>query len=255
MSEIAMLRQLTTYGSVRLPESMLPERHTVPFRWLLPIAQLVLSVVVLWPLHMALVHNVRLSISAYRHQRTPLPPLPEGQQYRILEVPLSPQEQRELETVEGLEKREWVPIMLNLPSGLVQLPYAILNPTKEEWMPRGMDFKTWRVISWPLIGILFWWCAGRGLDALPAARRHLIHPRIAWFETVVGAVLFLFCAVIAIGIPICAGVDNDFPMKLFVAGSGTWAVLGGMMTAARVAQRRVVRATVGPSNSPDVAPA
>ncbi len=235
--------------------SMVQVRQTLAFRWLLPITQLVLSAVVLWPLHTILTQQVRHSIRAYRHQQTPLPNLPEGQQFRILKVPLSPQELLELETTERLEKREWVPIMLNLPSGLVQLPYVILNPTKQEWMPRGMDFKTWRVISWPIIGILFWWSAGRGLEALLAARRRLAHPRIAWIETAVGVTLFLFCTVIAIGIPICAGMDKDFPMKIFVAGSGTWAVLGGMMVAARVAQWRIIRKREAQNNAPQVSPA
>jgi hypothetical protein len=214
--------------------------------------------VVLWPLHTILIQQVRLSIREYRHQQTPLAHLAEGQQFRILEVPLSPQEQLELETFQSLEKREWVPIMLNmlnLPAGLVLLPYAILNPSKQEWMPRGMDFKTWRVISWPLIGILFWWSGCRGLEALLAARRHLVHPEIGWIETVVGAALFLFCTVIAIGIPIWARADKDFPMKFFVAGAGIWEVLGGMMVAARVAQWRIIRKREGLSNSTELSPA
>jgi hypothetical protein len=235
--------------------SMVQEPHTLAFRWLLPITQLVLSMVVLWPLHTILIQQLRLSIREYRHQQTPLPHLAEGQQFRILEVPLSPQEQLELETFQSLEKREWVPIMLNLPAGLVLLPYAILNPSKQEWMPRGMDFKTWRVVSWPLIGILFWWSGGRGLKALLAARRHVVHPKIGWIETVVGAALFLFCTVIAIGIPICRHSDKDFPMKFFVAGAGIWAVLGGMMVAARVAQWRIIRKREGLSNSTELSPA
>jgi hypothetical protein len=176
--------------------------------------------VVLWPLHTILIQQVRLSIREYRHQQTPLPHLAEGQQFRILEVPLSPQEQLELETFQSLEKREWGPIMLNLPAGLVQLPYAILNPSKQEWMPRGMDFKTWRVISWTLIGILFWWSGGRGLEALLAARRHLVHPKIGWIETVVGAALFLFCTVIAIGIPIMRRRRQGLPNEILRRGCG-----------------------------------
>jgi hypothetical protein len=38
-----------------------------------------------------------------------------------------------------------------LPCGLVQLPYVILNPAKQEWIPRDIDLQTWRVISWPLV--------------------------------------------------------------------------------------------------------
>jgi hypothetical protein len=173
--------------------SMVQEPHTLAFRWLLPITQLVLSMVVRWPLHTILIQQVRLSIREYRHQQTPLPHLAEGQQFRILEVPLSPQEQMERETFQSLEKREWVPTMLNLPAGLMQLPYAILNPSKQEWMPTGMDFKTWRVISWPLIGILFWWSGGRGLEALLAARRHLVRPKLAGLRQ--WSALRCFCSV------------------------------------------------------------
>jgi hypothetical protein len=115
--------------------------------------------------------------------------------------------------------------------------------------------QTWRVISWPLIGILFWWAAGRGIEALLAARRRVVRPQIGWTETIIGAALFLFCAVIAIGVPICAGIDKDFPMKLFVAGSGTWAVLGGMIVAARVAQWRIIRRREGLSNSLEISQA
>jgi len=85
-----------------------------------------------------------------------------------------------------------VPTMLNVPSLLVQLPYVILNPDKKEWVPKSMDLWTWRAITLPLIGILFWWIAGRSMEALLAARPQLVRPRIRWIEAVVGATLLLF---------------------------------------------------------------
>jgi hypothetical protein len=138
-------------------------------------------------------------------------------------------------------------MMLNLPSLLVQLPYVILNPAKEEWVPRGMDFKTWRVISWPLLGILFWWSAGRGVEALLASRQQLIRPRISRFESAAGAALFLFCAVAGVALPLCVGSDAEFPVRFWVAGSAIWAALGGVMVAARLAQWRIQRKTVAPA--------
>jgi hypothetical protein len=60
----------------------------------------------------------------------------------------------------------WTPMALNLPVGIVQLPYVILNPAKQEWFPARMDFRVWRAISWPIFGLLFWWVAGRSTDAL-----------------------------------------------------------------------------------------
>ena len=85
--------------------------------------------------------------------------------------------------------RQWVPITLNLPCGLVQLPYMILSPSKQEWIPRGINVKTWRVISWLLAGFLFWWIAGRGIEGLIAARQRLIYPHITWLETITGAAM------------------------------------------------------------------
>jgi len=122
---------------------------------------------------------------------------------------------------------------------LVQLPYVILNPTKQEWIPRGMNFRTWRAISWPLLGILFWWIAGRGMEALIAARRCLIRPRITWIETIAGATLCAFCAVAAVCMPLFSGRDENFPMKLFIAAFVMWSVLGGVVVAGRVVQWRL----------------
>lgn len=133
--------------------------------------------------------------------------------------------------------------VLNLPSGLIQLPYVILNPAKEEWVPLGMDLMTWRAISWPLLGILFWWSAGRGIEALIATRRGLVKPEISLPETAIGAALFLFCVIAAICLPLFGNNDRDrdFPLKLLSCGLGMWALLGGAMAAARLGQWRIRR--------------
>ncbi len=230
------------------------QRGTFAFRWLLPITQLLLCVVVLWPLRPLLMQQVRDSIHAYRPHRNPLPNLPENQQ--LLVVPLSPRQQLNFEretTFVRLERREWIPQTLNLPCGLVQLPYVILNPAKQEWIPRGMNFRTWRVISWPLVGILFWWIAGRGMEGLIAARRRLIHPRITWIETTTGAALCAFCAIAAVCMPLFSGRDEHFPMKLFIAAFVMWSVLGGVVVAGRVAQSLLRKRLI--SGGQEVSPA
>jgi len=146
---------------------------------------------------------------------------------------------QELRALRALESHEWVPLMLNLPSGLVQWPYAILNPGSEEWRPRGINLRTWRAMSWPIIGILFWWCAGRGIEALIAGRRRLVHPRITWPETVIAIVLFLFCGITAVSLPLSGHHDRSFPLILWTLGSGIWALLAGLTIAARVLQWRL----------------
>ena len=222
---------------------MLQGHRALPFRWILPSTQLVLCVVVLWPLRSSLIHEVRESVRASRSMKSSPPETAENQQFIILiSKPLTQQERHEIEI---FERRKWAPMLLNLPSGLVQLPYVILNPAKQEWVPKQFDLMTWRVLVWPLIGILFWWGAGRGFEALFAARRQVVHPRITWIETVTGAVLFLFCAAASVGLSVCPGVDKDFPSKFLVAGMAVWAVLGGLVPLARIAQWRIRRLESG----------
>lgn len=229
---------------------MVQERPTLRFRWLLPIVQLVICAVVLWPLRNMLIWQGTRSIDAYRPQRNTEPKPPAAQNIQIV---LNPDWEKELSAFDRLERRKWLPIALNLPCGLVQLPYVILNPAKQEWIPRDIDIQTWRVISWPLVGCLFWWVAGRGIDGLIAARRRLLLPRITWIETIPSGALCLFCAVASVCLPMFSGHDGDFPMKLFVAGLGMWAVLGGTVFAARVAQWRIRKGenlTDGAATSP-----
>ena len=231
---------------------MLRGHRTFAFRWWLPITELVLCVAVLWPVLPALKGQVRESIHAYRAKRNPLPDVPENQR---LIVPFSTQEQLDFETRERLKAREWIPQMLNLPSGLVQLlPYVILNPTKHEWIPRGMTFRLWRAISWPVVGILFWWIAGRGIEGLLAARQRLIRPRITWIETITGAALFTFCAVAAVCMPLFSGSDEHFFMSIFVAASLMWSAIGGAVVAGRVAQWRLRKRLIGGAQELSPAP-
>lgn len=232
---------------------MLRQHSILPFRWLLPITQLVICVVVLWPLRGLLVWQVKQSRDAYQGQRNPVPDLSEDQRLSVV-VPPSPELERELAEFARLERRKWLPVVLNLPCGLVQLPYVILNPTKQEWIPRDMDIQTWRMISWPLAGCFFWWIAGRGFEGVIAARRRLIFPSITWLETIPSAAMSLFCAVAAVCLPLFSGHDGDFPMKFFVAGFAMWAVLGGVVVLARVAQWRL-RKQPSLADSAEVSPA
>jgi hypothetical protein len=216
---------------------MVQQIRVFAFRWFLPTTQLLVCSIALWPLRPLLIEQVRDSIYAYRVRTNPPPRVLERQQQLV--VPLSPHQKSNFETFERLERREWIPQTLNLPCMLVQLPYVMLNSAKQEWIPRGMNFRTWRAISWPLLGILFWWIAGRGIEALVAARRRLIRPRITWIETIAGAGLCAFCAVAAVCMPLFSRPDENSPMKLFVAAFVMWSVLGGVVVAGRVAQWRL----------------
>jgi hypothetical protein len=192
----------------------------------------------LWPWRVTLVQQIERSLSAYQ---TTIPSLTKAAQSDsgVAVSAYMYVDPQELRALQALESHEWVPLMLNLPSGLVQWPYAILNPAREDWKPRGINLRTWRVLSWPIIGILFWWCAGRGIEALIAGRRGLISPQITWPETVMAVVLFLFCGITALSLPLSGQHDKSFPLILWTLGSGTWALLAGLTIAARVLQWRL----------------
>lgn len=209
-------------------------------RWLLPIIQLILCVTALWPWRVMLVHQIGRALGAYEAPTLSSPAVAQGDVAAGATVSAYMYaDQQQLRTQQALESHEWVPLMLNLPSGLVQLPYAILNPTREDWRPQGVNLRTWRVISWPIIGILFWWCAGRGIEALIAARRRLVNPQITWPETVMAVVLFLFCGITAISLPLSGQHNKSLPLILWILGSATWAILAGLTIAARVLQWRL----------------
>ncbi len=211
--------------------------NTFPFRWVLPIAQLLVCALAL------------LILGRYDAQkRLPGDAIPAGTEYGIrtddggyvkIRIP-----DREPWQMWASQKRfQFVSIGLNLPSVILQLPYMLLNPEKREWVPRDMFLWEWRAISWPIIGVLFWWAAGRGLEALIAARRGIIRPAIMWVETVIAIFLFIIFG----GLLICAlsnrPMYSDTNSAIGFVGCVLWTILTGVMIAARVAQWRIRVAT------------
>ena len=84
----------------------------------------------------------------------------------------------------------------------------------------------------------------KGWGTRPQPRRSLV-PRLGWIETVVGLPVFLFCAVMAVAsLHITKASEDRFlhiSLQLSLAG---WALLGGVMIAARVAQWRIRKSEV-----------
>jgi hypothetical protein len=213
--------------------------HLYAWRLMLPFAQLVLSLATLWPVRHELTQQVQDAMKFSRLSEKRPPTIAEVVA-NVIPQRLTPEQKLEFKS---FESRKWVPSVLNLPSGLIQLPCVILSPSKEEWVPVGLDLMTWRAISWPLLGLLFWWSAGRGIDALLAARQRLVRPRITWIETAIGIVLFLFCTIAAVCFPLFGYNDHDpdFPLKLFSCGFAMWALLAGVLIMAKFRQWKVLR--------------
>jgi hypothetical protein len=185
-----------------------------------------------------LVGQVRASLLEYgiSHDmtaRNPVTPL-RGFDLNLLD----PDVQRRIRVSEA---REWAVAALNLPGGLPDLMYAILSPAHSEWTPRGMSMWMWRDLSWPIIGIFFWWLAGRSIEALLLSRHKILLPTIRWWEVVVSFPALAFGAICAVPcIDQSARAEFPFWMLLAVFG-GMWFVLGASTPLAYFVQWRLRR--------------
>jgi len=210
-----------------------------PFRWVLPIIQLLICILALWPSRYFLLFEVSQSIESHAPAQSgkeaSTPPID-------IEIPTLSREQQiaadRAAKVQYLRMR--VPVALNLPVGIVQLPYVIANPAKTEWVPKGMLTETWRAITWPLAGLLFWWSVGRGIEALGSTRRMLISPRVTLVETVFAAIFVCLGLVVLVGTITSTPDDrSDVQFIALLAGGLLWGVLASIMLAARVFQWRI----------------
>jgi hypothetical protein len=188
-----------------------------PFRWVLPFGQLIVCVALLWQAKEYIAWGFGLH----------LPPSMFGAGAFV-----------------GSETALTAVAALNLPAGLVQLPYAIFSPEHTNWMPAGMDFKVWRAVTWPFIGLVFWWLPGRGIEALSAIKYRQLLPRIGWAETIVGFLVMAAGATLLIGFLFVPPADRA-DLKKFAAAGGLWALLGGLSVVARIAQWRLRRKRAG----------
>ena len=215
---------------------MRAETRVPPLRWIFPLAQLFLCAVILWPMRPMLVGQIRASLREYgishdtaaRNSVTP----------RLRPFDLSdPDVQRRIKISEA---REWAVAALNLPGGLPDLTYAVLSPAHSEWTPRGMFMWTWRDLSWPIIGIFFWWLAGRSLEGLLFSRHKILLPKIRWWEVVVSLPALAFGAIWAVGLCIDQSARTEFPLWMLLAVFGSmWVVLGASTSLAYFVQRRL----------------
>jgi hypothetical protein len=101
----------------------------------------------------------------------------------------------------------------------------------------------WGAVTWPIVGVIFWWIAGRGIEALIASRGRVLSPSITWAEVIVASVVIAFCLLCCIGFASDPSFRDDFiyPWPGAAVASGLWIILGGVTVAARVIQWRMRR--------------
>jgi len=212
-----------------------PSRNT-PYRWILPIGQFLVCVVILWPLRQSLLTEVRYSIHSYRH--------PEWKAQILnsqVKIELTAEWMREMEADTKLRNaRLPIPTLLNSPVLLAELPYVLVH--KKEWVPLGMSREAWRALSFPILGVVLWWVVGRAVEAIGAARNAIIAPKIGWTETIWSAILLCIGLMMLVGV--FTSTPDDRADRQFVAlmvGGCSWGVLAGITIAARILQRRIRR--------------
>jgi hypothetical protein len=228
---------------------MKSEQRAIPFRWILPVAQLLTCAVILWPVRGDLISSVRRSVVAYRSHGKPVRNVPAYLRDRFPNLPPNFTDYQTLVAIDESIRRDrattlrlWGPAMLNLPAMLPQLPYSILFNDNDEWTPKGMLFEEWRDLTWPFIGLVLWWVAGRGIEALIAAFRGVVSPALTPVE-IAAAVLFALIGGVIFLMPLVGhrSYDDDVPWIVFSLAGAMWLVLGATIIIARVLQWRIRR--------------
>lgn len=231
---------------------MAAERPGFPFRIVLPLVQLLVCLALLWPHLPALSGQLRLAVRELSAKVFGTEPAAENSQIVLDVTPIAAgrDQTTDLDAV-----RLTAPAALNIPVGFVQIPFMIDNPSRSEWAPPGMWIREWRAVSWPFVGLLFWWMAGRGMEAIAAgvrffassqkeeaARLHQRAPKLRWIEAGIGGALVVVggasCYVLSSGNGV-PGLATDYVMA---AGAGLWTMLGLVMVIAGIVQWRVKRA-------------
>jgi hypothetical protein len=195
-----------------------PLTRKIRFSWLLPLGQLLLCAALLWPIRLTVLRALHI-------------PLPHIVEQTMLSDCLrwSPKQNFFFDSI----------VALDIPAGLIQLPYIMTSPTKREWTPDGIDSRVWRAVTWPLLCIPFWWIAGRAIDALTALNHRLLTPRIGLMETVIGSLWVAVGAFIFVGFLAMAGIKKDPELTRIAAAGGLWALLGSLSVIARFRQSRL----------------
>lgn len=201
--------------------------RAIPFRHILPAAQLLLCASLVWPFAGFLVFQMRSTAHA-GSIRAEQPAL-------NLDVPrVQTPGEKYADTL--LMLRLWIPALLNLPC-------VFLGLARKELVPNGLFSELWRSIIWPIVGVIFWWIAGRGLEALFAGRRRVLSPVITWIEVFVSSLICALCLLLLFGFLFEPDMRTGviYPWYLVAPASGLWVLLGAATIAARLVQWRIRR--------------
>jgi len=211
---------------------------TLRARWILPLLDLLLCFALTTPLHRYIAPKPKnLSPEVILLTRDiELPPLP-------VSGPVA-RTATSIESHLGLNFEVWEPWIINVPTLWFAVPYVAISQDKQEWAPRGMDFLSWRTISWPIIGILFFYIGGRGIEAFLALLKKQIEPRLAWFDMAFSVMSFLASLVLLSGLIFARDLLEEVHTSFVFSVGVMWLFLSTNCFACRVWQWRLRRKLV-----------
>jgi hypothetical protein len=236
---------------------MADQHRGFPFRWVLPCAQFAVCLAILWPARGFLILGVLESVDSYSRPRPESSAVQGPRRFDFVVPAVPPESQlKDDASIKIADKRMKAPLALDFPVLVAELPYILASPAKREWVPKGMPPDIWRALSWPFVGLLFWWSLGKSVEALTAARRSVANPRITWIETAFAIILSGTGLVAIVGVLTSTPDDrNDLQFMTLLAGAVLWGILASVTLAARLLQRRISKrnasapATPGPSTA------
>jgi hypothetical protein len=213
----------------------------IPFRWVLPVAQIILCAILLWPFRPGYMIQIRSALHGY---------WPELVDRQELSIRLNePNRGNGSGAQPNTEWRLVAPQLLNMPVGLTGLAMRAT-------VPMGMMAEWWRSITWPIVGIFFWWIVGRGLEAILASRRLQISPRLHWAETIVALLVSFGMGAILVGLAADASWRSEsiLPWQPEIAACFLWLILGLAIAVAHLLQMRLKVGFVSEPGAPSVRP-
>jgi|SRR5579864_1279165 len=182
-----------------------PSRRVFPFRWIFPLGQLVLCLLLV---------SILVQLRSY---------IPYAYAARVGEAITA----------------------MNLPGALIQLPVALLLPGREIWRPPLLGFQLWNGVTLSIFALVFWWIAGRATEALVAINDRQLVPKIGWVETVTGFLIMAGGATVLGGMLFgLSASERDWESTRLAAGGGLWALLGSLSVIARFRQWRLRKAQI-----------
>lgn len=212
--------------------------HTFPFRWLLPAAQLSLCFIALWPSRYFILFQISHAIARYAPVR---PGKTSTTTLNIQIHTLTAEQQAVADRAHRFEDLMMhAPQALNFPVCFVQVPFIMARQTGREWTPDGFMKETWRGISWPFVGVFFWWIIGRSVEALISIRKGTSVPRVTLAETIFAALMIVAGIGTLVGIITSTPDDRqDLQFVGLMVGGMLWGILASITIAARVLQWKI----------------